>query len=156
MPCSEHAAGQNDSIRVAESFPHRPGDGYSAHGKCLHPAQHLYRRGKIPKYQREQMPEPCRQNRRRGHGKRPCPADNAHTEPAPLPHPGMAASGKVKGNRLDHRVIFIEEINRDQVANRGSRLIHQSTGLAEKYILSILADLGNFCRRSFSFKKRGN
>ena len=56
---------------------------------------------------------------------------------------GMTASGEVKVHRLNDGIFLIQEINSHQAAHSGSRLIHQTAGLAEVHILGILADPGD-------------
>ena len=46
--------------------------------------------------------------------------------------------------RADIRVLLVGKVNGNQAAHCGSRLIHQTAGLAKKYIFRVLADLRNF------------
>ena len=56
---------------------------------------------------------------------------------------GMTAGGEVKIHGVNHRGIFLEEVDGHQVAHGGSHLIHQTAGLAEEHVLGVLTNLGN-------------
>ena len=67
---------------------------------------------------------------------------------------GMTAGGEIEVHRVNHRVVLVQEVNAHQIAHSGSHLIHQAAGLAEKHILCILANLGNFRLGNFSVKEQ--
>ena len=66
----------------------------------------------------------------------------------------MAAAGEIKVHRPDIRMRLVREVNGNQSANRGSRLVHQTAGLAEEHILGILADLSHFRLRYLTRKEQ--
>ena len=53
----------------------------------------------------------------------------------------ISCFGKIKVDLLDLGLFGILKVNVNQAAHAGCHLIHQTTGLAEVYVLSVLADL---------------
>ena len=67
---------------------------------------------------------------------------------------GMAAGRKIKVHRSDHWMLPVKEIDGHQITHGRSRLVHQTTGFAEKHILGILTDPGNLRRRYPGIKEQ--
>ena len=65
----------------------------------------------------------------------------------------MTAGGKIKGDGLDHRILFVKEVDGDHAANGRGHLVHQTAGFSEEYILRVLTDHGDLRLGDFAVKE---